>query len=58
MVGICGLVVDQRREWNRYDRISLFLDGERSSSASCKALVQNRVVGKLVHSVGQVMHPL
>lgn len=58
MVRILGLVVDQRCEWDRDDRISLFLDGERRCSASCKALVQDRVVGKLVHSVGQVLHSL
>ena len=50
---LIGFVHDQFRERNGYDRISLFLDGQRCCSASCKALVQDRVFGKLVHSLGQ-----
>ena len=45
------LVDDQRRERDGYDCISLLLDGKRRSSASCKALVQDRVFGKPVKSL-------
>ena len=49
------LVDDQRSERDSYDRISLLPDGERGSSASRKALVDDRVFRKLLKSVCEVL---